>query len=178
MTRFLRIIGAIVACLTVAATFAACGNTEDTIPADTTATTTVATTATTAQGDPQPEAASTMIASFADEDIIEKLELSPAYAVGSEFDMPVLLEAVGTVTDVEILTLILTPDGDGYYTVTEVAASLGTLDSAEHTLVMLDFPGDFSAWGLRFTDSTGAEKSYVLYMSGEDGSLVTSEDLL
>jgi len=96
----------------------------------------------------------------------------------TEYASPVLLEAIGTVTDVCVLKLDLVMDDNGTYKVVETKSAFTTLTNGEKKAILIDFPGDFSAWGISYVDNMGVKREHTLYMSGEDGSLVMADGIM
>lgn len=84
------------------------------------------------------------------------------------------------VTNVQLLALEFTADGipsdfGQFYSVSETLHSLPDLEPEQSYIVALFFPGDLSAYGLRFTDENGLGHEYLLSISLRNGELVLSE---
>ncbi len=95
----------------------------------------------------------------------------------TDYAVDVLFEADGTLTDLCLLRLQLSTYDHAIYKATE-SIPLGTVTVDEPVVAALNFPGDMSAWGFSFTDAHGVVQYRTLYISGEDGSLVTAEGIL
>ncbi len=94
----------------------------------------------------------------------------------SEYAYPVYLRADGQLQKVSILELEISFD-DGMYDVVGERASLDGVADGESAVVWLDFPGDFSAWGVSYTTVSGKTADFTLSISGMDGSLVVQEGI-
>ena len=95
----------------------------------------------------------------------------------STYACPVYLQADGRLKNVRILELEVSFD-DGMYDVVEERASLDNMADGDNAVVWLDFPGDFSAWGVSYTTFSGEKAEYTLSISGMDGSLVVQEGIV
>lgn len=173
----------ITAIATVPSTTAATAQTDSATDVTTTTTpggeTTAPTTAPTdTEPTPEPDVESEIVARFATVDELEDIASTMLIINDTEYASPVILEAVGTVTDVSILKLDMVMDESGTYKVVETLSAYATLSNGEKKAVLIDFPGDFSAWGLSYVDSMGVTREHTLYMSGEDGSLVMADGIM
>lgn len=94
-----------------------------------------------------------------------------AYSTGREYCIPVLIRAYGKLRDVTIFELVFS---DGYCP----GADLFTLPEMTESVPLvaeLDFPGDFSMYGIRFTDETGDTHVYSVYCSLRNGEMQLSD---
>ena len=58
----------------------------------------------------------------------------------------------------------------------DVLFSLQELTAEKPLVAALSFPGDMTCYGLRFTDGNGAERFFVLSVSGRNGTLCLMEE--
>jgi len=75
------------------------------------------------------------------------------------------------ITDLQIALLGIDPP----YNVEEVLYTLDEMEADQALKLSVVFWGDFTTYGVSFTDSNGIRRSYALMISGKDGSLVCSE---
>ena len=61
------------------------------------------------------------------------------------------------------------------YQMDEVLFTIDTMTPDQPFLAQVTFWGDFTTYGLSFTDESGMERHYALSISGKDGSLVCQE---
>ena len=88
-----------------------------------------------------------------------------------EFVTDIGILANQTITDVTINTMELMP----VFRENEVLYTVDEMHKDEALKVSVVFWGDFTTYGLSFTDSNGNRRSYSLMISGKDGSLVCRE---
>ena len=94
------------------------------------------------------------------------------YSTNREYAVPVIFYAYGTLRDVTIFDMEflgdgMVPAGDLY--------TLPEMTDAKPLVAELDFPGDFSTYGIRFTDESGTSYTYYIYMSGRNGLIELSK---
>lgn len=90
----------------------------------------------------------------------------------SEYLSYILFTAEDEVKDVRIYAMDFVEDG--FVPGEELYAADG-MKRGETLLGAVVFRGDMTTYGMSFTDSNGAQRSYELTMSGKDGSLVFTE---
>ena len=108
---------------------------------------------------------------YASEEILSG-EYDEVILTDSEDPVLVSFSIRETVTHVEITSMVLTEEG------MEPAEVLHTQDELTPELPLvahLEFPGDFSCYGLSFTDQYNVVHYYTISVSGKDGSLVARE---
>ena len=93
-------------------------------------------------------------------------------AEDSEYISYILFTAEDKVTDVRIYAMDFVEDG--FVPAQELYAA-DTMKKGETLLGGVVFWGDMTTYGMSFTDSSGAVRSYEMTMSGKDGSLVFAE---
>ena len=95
----------------------------------------------------------------------------------SEYSTKILFMAEGVVTDFRLLSLLVNNvDDNGNMTFdTESLYELDTLEEDKPLEVTLTFYGDTPAYGISYTDGSGATKNFTVILSGEDGSVILSE---
>lgn len=64
---------------------------------------------------------------------------------------------------------------NGGYIIGEQLCGWEAMEIGQTLLAPLTFYGDMTAYGLVFTDSNGSYRSFAVYISGEDGSLILQE---
>lgn len=146
-------------------------------PTTATTTTVVSTEPTDVIGEPEPDVESSMVASFAAADSLGELAQTMFVINDTEYASPVILEAVGSVRDVKLIKLAVVMDENGTYQATATHTVTASMTNGEKKAVLIDFPGDMSAWGLSYVDNMGVTREHTLYMSGEDGSLVMADGI-
>lgn len=109
---------------------------------------------------------------YASEEILSG-EYGEVILTDSEDPVLVSFSVREAVTHVEITSMVLTEEG------MEPEEVLYTQDELTPELLLvahLEFPGDFSCYGFSFTDAKGDIRSYIISISGRDGSLVAQEE--
>ena len=91
----------------------------------------------------------------------------------SEYTCYVLLTAADNVRNVRLAMLDFTDTMD--YTLGTVFFEAAEMQIGETLLAGVVYYGDMTTYGISFTDSSGAERSYAFFMSGKDGSLILLE---
>ena len=76
-----------------------------------------------------------------------------------------------SMTDVRIVLLNVLEN----YAVDEVLYQADSLDAEEALKISVVFWGDFTTYGIQFTDANGLPRYFALSISGKDGSLICSE---
>ena len=111
-------------------------------------------------------------ANFADENLL----LHGAYhhySDAQEYRIPIAFRAYGTLRDVTLFTMGYTAEGpfpgEDFFTLPEMTREMPLV--AE-----LAFPGDMTAYGIRFTDESGTAHTYTVYISGRNGALMLTEE--
>ncbi|MBR4880515.1 MAG: hypothetical protein IKU19_01190 [Clostridia bacterium] len=90
----------------------------------------------------------------------------------SEYAVTVIFEAKGEITDFRICGVEMTY---GYDEITDTVLDIEALSEGDRIAVMLDFPGDMSSWYYSYTNNVGKTFENQIYMSGMDGSIVSTE---
>lgn len=111
-------------------------------------------------------------ADYADEYLLLHGYYYSCVADESEYTVTIAFRAQENLRDVCIYSLILEESGYG------LGRLLGTypeLPTDIPLVAWVSFPGDMSAYCISFMDSTGAVRSYLVTISGKDGSVVLSE---
>ena len=93
-------------------------------------------------------------------------------AEDSEYISYILFTAEDKVTDVRVYAMDFVEDG--FVPAQELYAA-DTMKQGETLLGGVVFWGDMTTYGMSFTDSSGAVRSYEMTVSGKDGSLVFAE---
>ena len=93
-------------------------------------------------------------------------------AEDSEYISYILFTAEDKVTDVRVYAMDFVEDG--FVPAAELYAA-DTMKQGETLLGGVVFWGDMTTYGMSFTDSSGAVRSYEMTVSGKDGSLVFAE---
>ncbi len=93
-------------------------------------------------------------------------------AEDSEYISYILFTAEDKVTDVRIYAMDFVEDG--FVPAQELYAA-DTMKQGETLLGGVVFWGDMTTYGMSFTDSSGAVRSYEMTVSGKDGSLIFAE---
>lgn len=89
----------------------------------------------------------------------------------SEYSVAVIFEANGEITNFRICGVEMTY---GYDEITETVLDIASLSDGEKIAVMMDFPGDMSSWYYSYTNNVGRKFECQIYMSGLDGSIVST----
>ncbi|MBQ8137000.1 MAG: SH3 domain-containing protein [Clostridia bacterium] len=76
-----------------------------------------------------------------------------------------------TLTDVELLALTLTFDGDALFE-TEVLFTRDAISPEDPAVLMIAFIGDFPEYGIRFKDESGKAWQFAITTDERDGSLM------
>lgn len=111
-----------------------------------------------------------MVASFADDAFMEAGVYTPYIVDDGEYSVDLLLRSTDTVTQVTFYTLDPTTSG-----VSSICFSHPVLTPEVPLVVTLVFYGDMTTYGIEFLDADGNSRTYWIYISGLDGSLVFSE---
>ncbi|MBQ3255997.1 MAG: hypothetical protein IJA67_01085 [Oscillospiraceae bacterium] len=93
-------------------------------------------------------------------------------AEDSEYISYILFTAQDKVTDVRVYTMDFAEDG---FVPADELYSAEEMKKGETLLGGVVFWGDMTTYGMSFTDSSGAERSYEMTISGKDGSLLFTE---
>ena len=110
---------------------------------------------------------------YADEQMPSSADYHICILDSSEYAFWVAFQASQSLTDIRIVSLEFENSGNGYK-VGDVLYTLDQLTPEKPLAVKLSFPGDFSVYGILFTDSNGIEQRRTVCKSGEDGSLIMS----
>ena len=90
----------------------------------------------------------------------------------TEYTQYLLIKPYEALTDVKLCFMSLAEDslqpGETLY-------SLDKLDEDKPLVLGVVFYGDFTTFGLTFTDGEGIERQYIIYTSGRNGSIVLQE---
>ena len=90
----------------------------------------------------------------------------------TEYTQYLLIKPYEALTDVKLCFMNLAEDslqpGETLYT-------LDKLDADKPLVLGVVFYGDFTTFGLTFTDGEGIERQYIIYTSGRNGSIVLQE---
>ena len=91
----------------------------------------------------------------------------------TEYTQYLLIKPYEALTDVKLCFMSLAEDslqpGETLYT-------LAKLDADKPLVLGVVFYGDFTTFGLTFTDGEGIERQYIIYTSGRNGSVVLQEN--
>jgi len=93
-------------------------------------------------------------------------------AEDSEYISYILFTAQDKVTDVRVYTMDFAEDG---FVPADELYGAEEMKKGETLLGGVVFWGDMTTYGMSFTDSSGAERSYEMTISGKDGSLLFTE---
>ena len=93
-------------------------------------------------------------------------------AEDSEYISYILFTAEDKVTDVRVYAMDFAEDG---FVPAEELYAADTMKQGETLLGGVVFWGDMTTYGMSFTDSSGAVRSYEMTVSGKDGSLIFAE---
>ena len=93
-------------------------------------------------------------------------------AEDSEYISYILFTAQDKLTDVRVYTMDFAEDG---FVPADELYSAEEMKKGETLLGGVVFWGDMTTYGMSFTDSSGAERSYEMTISGKDGSLLFTE---
>ena len=91
------------------------------------------------------------------------------FSTGNEYTVPVAFHAYGRLRDVELFVFEFGADG---LIPGAVLFILPELTDAKPLVAELDFPGDMTTYGIRFTDESGTAHVCSIYISGRNGALV------
>ena len=97
-----------------------------------------------------------------------------AVVVDEEEGAFVTLSSAETLTDVQLLSLELSFEGDAVYQAAPLRA-LESISPDRPLTLKLAFPGDIPSYGIRVTDGKGQVRQFALLLSGLDGSLFLEE---
>ena len=95
------------------------------------------------------------------------------YSTNREYAVPVIVYAYGTLRDVTIFDMEFL--GDGFVPRNDLYI-LSEMTREKPLVAELDFPGDFSTFGIRFVDETGTAHTYYIYMSGRNGDILLTQN--
>ncbi len=128
----------------------------------------------------QPLAAAIEITLATDELLAQYADYDEIDASWDEYGVKLLLTTDRTLRDFSLFSLIwdetaeelvVPAKGSGLYR----AAELAELTPDKPLVVWVSFPGVFPTVGFSFTDADGANKSFHIVRSGEDGSVLLTE---
>lgn len=89
-----------------------------------------------------------------------------------EYALQVAFRTRETLRDVTLCAMVLNETMEP----ADVLFSLQELTAEKPLVAALSFPGDMSCYGIRFTDADGAERFFVLSVSGRNGTLCLAEE--
>ena len=92
----------------------------------------------------------------------------------SEYLSFILFTAQEPLNHVQVYAMDFVEDG---FVPSRVLYAADSMKAGETLLGGVVFWGDMTTYGVSFTDSSGAVRSYELSVSGKDGSLIVTEDM-
>jgi hypothetical protein len=119
-----------------------------------------------------PEPSERIRVSLADEELL----LDGAfhhYTSGEAYAIPIALYANDTIEEVSIFTIEYGEEGP--YVGKDLIV-LPKMTKEKPLVAELDFPGSLTTYGVRFMDKDGDFHFYNIQLSGEDGSIVLTEE--
>ena len=90
----------------------------------------------------------------------------------SEYTVRIAFRAEEPLRDVTFCSMEY---GETAMEVSEILYAQDSLSPGQTLIIGVVFYGDMTTYSISFTDSTGAVKSYSIYMSGRNGALILSE---
>lgn len=84
------------------------------------------------------------------------------------YDIPVVIQACEDLTQVEIYSCLL---GEGQMEADQLVCREESLKDGKCLVVWLSFPGDLSAYEVRFVDAQGSSRRYLVSVSGRNGTI-------
>lgn len=89
------------------------------------------------------------------------------------YSIPIVFRAYGTLRDVTLFAYEFS--STGYYPGADLF-TLPEMTEAMPLIAELDFPGDMTTYGIRFTDGSGNTHICRIYISGRDGALILEQE--
>ena len=109
---------------------------------------------------------------FADAHLLESGTYHSFTPAEDEYALQVAFRTQETLRDVTLCAMVLNETMEP----ADVLFSLEELTAEKPLVAALSFPGDMSCYGIRFTDADGAERFFVLSVSGRNGTLCLLEE--
>jgi hypothetical protein len=109
---------------------------------------------------------------FADEDLLLHGDFHH-YTTNDAYAVPIALYVNDTIEEVSIFTIEYGEAGP--YVGAELVI-LPEITKEKPLVAELDFPGSLTTYGIRFADKDGEFHFYNIQLSGEDGSIVLTEE--
>ena len=109
---------------------------------------------------------------FADAHLLESGTYHSFAPGEDEYALQVAFRTRETLRDVTLCAMVLNETMEP----ADVLFSLEKLTAEKPLVAALSFPGDMSCYGIRFTDADGAERFFVLSVSGRNGTLCLLEE--
>lgn len=113
-----------------------------------------------------------LTAAFADETLLDGTGYTQYIADDSDYMVKLVFRAGETLSKVSFLSMQF---GENGYEPAETLYTLDTLSPETPFVAGVVFYGDMTAYGLTFTDASGAVHGYTVAVSGRNGSLILNE---
>ena len=111
-----------------------------------------------------------IVLDYADEDLIAGGHFYACGNSGAEYVIPAVIHGKLHLNNILLCEMVM--DEWGGLTPGQTVGSWQELPVDIPIVAYLEFPGDFTTYGLSFTDDYGNSYAYIFYLSGMDGSLV------
>lgn len=111
-------------------------------------------------------------ANYADADLLAS-NVFFHFSTDSEYSIPIAFHAYSHLWDVALFPLDWRDDG--LYPGSDLL-TMAELTPEKPLVAELDFPGDMTTYGIRFTDEAGVSHVFYIYQSGRNGSLILSDN--
>ena len=111
-------------------------------------------------------------ANFAEERLLASGNYHSYVPAEAEYALQIAFRARETLRNVTLCTMVLNETMEP----AEVIYLLDEWNADTPLVAELLFPGDMTCYGLRFTDAAGAERFFILSISGRNGTLCLAEE--
>ena len=111
-------------------------------------------------------------AMLVNDDLLNGKDYHEYMADDSEYAVKILFSAAETLTDVRFSSL---QHENGTFAIAEELDSVSELNPENPFVAGVVFYGDMTTYGISFTDASGVERSYMVYISGRNGALMLEE---
>ena len=113
-------------------------------------------------------------ANFAEERLLASGNYHSYVPAEAEYALRIAFRTRETLRNVTLCSMVLNETMEP----ADVLFSLEELTAEKPLVAELTFPGDMSCYGLRFTDAAGAERFFILSISGRNGMVCLTESEL
>ena len=115
-----------------------------------------------------------LTANYADETLLSSGDFHHCAAYPVEHAVQIALRAAEPLRDMTFYSMEFAGDD---YQAAELLYSIDVMYPDMPLVIDVEFLGDMTMYGLHFTDSSGAEHTCGIYISGRNGALILTEDI-